>query len=150
MVRVISARPFDPRVTLEKMLKPLEAYQQRRDQALAALRVLPEEQETRFCWGGPGQFTLDDIPADVGVTVKIKDEKDDPEEEKKVLTWNESGRAFKKIRVENPDDPEQYVIITRIEDIDFKPPQEDIKEWTKHIHRFKLNHPQTRRKNPPR
>lgn len=137
---------YDPRVTLEKILRPIESYQQRRDQALAKLRAPPteEEEESEICWGGPGSFTFDEID---GGGIKT----DPPDEEEPVggggtHGWTEIGRAWQNIRVENPDDSEQYVIVQRIDWISFTPPGGDPRTWNTGSHKFTLKHPEQKKR----
>lgn len=60
-------------------------------------------------WGGPSEFAFDTFRADarnIGFN-----EKDDDKKPKRVrYGFNEDGRGWKDVRVENPQDPDQYVI----------------------------------------
>jgi hypothetical protein len=49
------------------------------------------------------------------------DDKDD--EEEPVIDWHELARTTSDVRVENPDDSEQYVIVQRVETITFQTPE---------------------------
>jgi len=49
------------------------------------------------------------------------DDKDD--EEEPVIDWHELARTTSDVRVENPDDSDQYVIVQRVETITFQTPE---------------------------
>ncbi|MBB2841263.1 UNVERIFIED_ORG: hypothetical protein GGE64_005045 [Rhizobium etli] len=48
---------------------------------------------------------------------------DEDEEEEPVIDWHELARTTSDVRVENPDDSEQYVIVQRVETITFQTPE---------------------------
>lgn len=125
---------------LEKISGPFESFRERRDQALARLRAPPgETQEATLCWGGPGNYQFSTTAEQGGGfnTRDPKDDKDDPKE--KVLEWHETSRKTKTVRVENPEDSEQYVMVKRIEKIAFRSPSE--KPFLGKIHLFTLKNP---------
>jgi hypothetical protein len=49
-----------------------------------------------------------------GVTFILEDDQDPPEKETLVFEEQPTLRKTEDVRVENPDDPEQYVIVQRI------------------------------------
>jgi len=61
----------------------------------------------RICWGAVGDLpSPEPLP---GVSLVVK-----PNEE-----WKEWGRKSEPVRIENPDDPEQYIMDNRPKTIDF-------------------------------
>lgn len=48
---------------------------------------------------------------------------DEDEEEEPVIDWEEIARTTSDVRVENPDDSDQYVIVQRVETITFQTPE---------------------------
>lgn len=93
---------------------------------LLASRVKPGEGgEASATWGGPSQFVLPDgIDQDSsGLTVNIEEpEKTDPPPEVQVLEFTEVQRNVSEKRIENPDDPEDFVDVEVIDDITFAGP----------------------------
>jgi hypothetical protein len=81
--------------------------------------------EAIITWGASSQFiippitsaTLPDESDGRGVDVTLPD---DGGSGTPVVTWNEIARTTSDLRVENPEDPEQYVIIRRIESMTFE------------------------------
>ena len=63
--------------------------------------------EGLLCWGTAGSMPSPEQMPTVGFTVKY------PED------WGEQTRATRDIRIQNPDDPEQYVVDRRPATIDF-------------------------------
>lgn len=60
-------------------------------------------------WGGPSEFAFDTFRSDAkDIQFSNEDDKNKP----KRVRWsfNEEGRGWKDVRVENPQDPDQYVI----------------------------------------
>lgn len=113
-----------PMPTPERIIRPFEAFKERRDQRLAQLRAPPDaEHQAELCWGKPPK--LQDSPTDPGglkdtggTSVTTRQPEDEPPSppSNPTLVWREHDRKVKKIRVENPDDPEQYVMVERIEE----------------------------------
>lgn len=108
-----------PNVQLEDMLRQFTSIF-----SFSTPRVPPEpvieEPEAFIEWGGPSVFSFDDSFRDAanGITQRTDDD-DDPENE---LTYSETGRSTSDLRVENPDSPDQFVIVQRIESISFNGP----------------------------
>jgi len=147
-----SPASWSPDAKPEKIVRPFEAFRERRDQALERLRAVPGESfEAELCWG-----EASDLPgttaAERGGGFKTKKPGDEPEvsdepepgEDKKPrpkqerdLEWNEDSRKVKKIRVENPDDPEQYVMVERIEVLYMRAPSEQPFNGKRHMFTFK-------------
>lgn len=66
-----------------------------------------------------------------------EDPVEDPDKEEPIiadLVYDETARTTETIRVENPSDSAQYVIVERITSIDFRGPDN-------RIYRYNLNHP---------
>lgn len=93
-------------------------------------RVLPgvdpdyDPPEALITWGASSQFiippitspTLPDDGDGRGIDVTLPD---DDGSGPPVVTWNEIARTTSDLRVENPEDPEQYVVIRRIDSMTF-------------------------------
>lgn len=72
-------------------------------------QVLPE---ATIRWGKPSDFSVEeykDFVEGEGFSVRVED--DEPEPERERIKLQEEGRTWVDHRVENPDDPEQYVIL---------------------------------------
>lgn len=88
------------------------------------------EQEAEIRWGKPSNFNWSVTTPSGGfnpretVSGSHDDDEDDEGEEigPKTLEFNETARRVTTVRVENPEDAEQYVIVKRIEDITFDVP----------------------------
>jgi hypothetical protein len=100
-------------------------------------------------WGRPSRFEFLDPTGDTNPTVTINwPENPDCEdsilrpfaadgcdmEGTEVLEYDEVDRLETLVRVENPDDPDQYVMVARIEKILFQGPDG-------RYHQFNYNHP---------
>lgn len=87
-----------------------------------ALRELPREDEIAdLRWGKPADFLLVAgglLPVtepEVTVIWPDNDEgAEDDDEEEPVIEYDEVSRVEEEIRVENPDDADQYVIVARV------------------------------------
>lgn len=85
------------------------------------------EQAAEIRWGKASSFqwSVTNPPAGGSVTVRLPD--DEPEEPvpgPRTLEFDETTRTVQNIRVENPSDSEQYVIVQRINDITFRGPSD--------------------------
>jgi hypothetical protein len=82
-----------------------------------APEVPPPQPEAFASWGAPSEFDFDDSfkkRARTLIVFKVND--GDPP----ALGYDEVLRDTEDVRIENPDDPEQFVIVQRIKSIDFK------------------------------
>lgn len=92
--------------------------------------VAVPEQEAEIRWGQPSSFqwsvTSPPKTGGGGVVVRPRDDEDDPEGEAGPITviYEEIGQltVTEDVRVENPDDESQYVIVERILDIQWLTP----------------------------
>lgn len=95
---------------------------------LVALRELPREnQEADLRWGKPANFLRlvsggVEVPEQPTLIViwPENSEEEETEQEPPPLVYNEESRVVETIRVENPDDSEQYVDVERITSIVFR------------------------------
>ncbi|WP_027037873.1 hypothetical protein [Mesorhizobium ciceri] len=82
-----------------------------------ALARVPAEGdgEAHFRFGGPSSFTLTqpDAKSNPGTTVTWPDDgnQDDEPKDIHIIEFDEVSRCWETIRVENPDDAEQYVMV---------------------------------------
>lgn len=73
----------------------------------------PVEPEAFIRWGGPSAFSYDDSFRDIangGVSFHTDDDDDEAPE----VSYTETGRSTSDVRVENPDDPDQFVIVQKV------------------------------------
>lgn len=82
--------------------------------------VLPE---AFLRWGGPSQFNFSDSFRDKANNPFGFHTKDEPNDENVVYQFTETGRNTSQVRVENPDDPDQFVIVEQINAIEFSGPK---------------------------
>ena len=66
--------------------------------------------ETAVCFGASGRWNVRDRDQVSRPRLKLKGD-DDPDAE--VVQMNEVAKDLEEVRVENPDDPEQYIITKR-------------------------------------
>jgi hypothetical protein len=129
----------------EKVVRPFEAFRERKDQALERLRAVPGESfEAELCWGeAPSNFpgTSDDPSS--GFSTSQPDDEDEPAEPGPAgdLAWTEewekNKRNTEKIRVENPDDAEQYVMVERLKVLYMRAPSQAPFNGRRHKFTFK-------------
>lgn len=91
--------------------------------ALDRVPAVDNSGEADFSIGGPARFTLTtpDQRTNPGTTVNWppEDPPDDPKDGIVIDDFDYVDRSVEKIRVENPDDAEQYVIVERILEVMF-------------------------------
>jgi hypothetical protein len=136
----------------EKIVRPFEAFRERKDQALERLRAVPGESfEAELCWGEepdfPGTPDADQTSGfraeAVGYGFNTKDpppeEPEEPAERDLAWSeeWNNNRRDTEKIRVENPDDAEQYVMVERLKVLYMRAPREQPFNGKRHKFTFK-------------
>lgn len=101
----------------------------------------PEElPDAHIRWGKESEFNSETIfrrkARVVGVGLGDDDDEEPPERER--LTFSEEGRAWEDLRIENPDDPEQYGIMRVTVGAVFRAPN-----GAQHIYQFnsQASHP---------
>jgi hypothetical protein len=109
------------------------------------------EEEGEIIWGKPSQFqwSASDPAHDQHDRIIIVGDGGGPgpppdeDEETRYIDYNEivAERVTEDIRVENPSDSAQYVMVRRINEITFQGPNEGSKGQIEVFHRFILNHP---------
>lgn len=103
----------------EEIVRPfvsVESFSKRR-----VVVEVREEPEAFLAWGQPSQFSFEDNFRDLANTGR-RFKVDDPDDEDNVEKFTETGRDVTEVRVENPDDPDQFVIVERIDKINFNAP----------------------------
>lgn len=119
--------PHQGRVFLERTVRPfVEVYGIQPETPVKPKRLLPgHDTEAYSEWGTTSNFTsqsdneeLVDTKGGGGGTSGFEVIPSD-DEDKKDKTLTESSRAVEEIRIENPDDSDQYVIVERITFMDF-------------------------------
>lgn len=87
------------------------------------------EQVSEIRWGKASSFQWSVTappPLSEGTGVRFDpdrdEDEDDPAPTSRTLEFDETARSVENIRVENPSDSEQYVIVQRINDITFRGP----------------------------
>lgn len=95
--------------------------------ALSARPPVDDSGEADLRWGKKSRFELVDPQQIFGFRVRYANNGDgqqteEPPPEVNVLDFNEVQRAVEEIRVENPEDSQQYVIVERVAWIIFNGP----------------------------
>ena len=117
----------------ERMVRPFLdplAAQRLLDRQLRRRRKIGETTEAAITWGGPSDFAVGDgsLP-----TVQLQtggEQQQDPGLLGQVTrTYSEIGRQTETVRVENPDDPSQYVEVERIKRISFSAPDGSVVQF---------------------
>lgn len=86
-------------------------------------RVPPLDLPEAFIeWGKSSEFSTDTFRSDAG-SVGFNTKDDDEEPERVRYSFSEEGRTFRDIRVENPQDPDQYIILRQATSIAFGGPE---------------------------
>ncbi|MEK9752502.1 MAG: hypothetical protein VW338_04725 [Rhodospirillaceae bacterium] len=111
---------------IEPLVRPFETgnpYADKLVNRLIARRPGPSDGEASLRWGGPSRF---EARAPEYPTITITGGSDDQdvidELDVPTLEFEEHERTVSEIRVENPDDPDQYVMVERIETITWRGP----------------------------
>jgi hypothetical protein len=119
---------------MERVIRPwVDVVSYPRVVVVPPIEILPE---VFLQWGGPSQFVVEgsesfrEVAKTPGLTLG---DDDDDDEEELIFTYNESGRNTSEKRIENPDDPDQYVMVEVIDEITFDHPTQKAKVV------FKLN-----------
>ena len=82
----------------------------------SAIPVPPEDDDTNITWGAPQDFEELGRPAfSIGWNVDYGDDENEDEDEDTpgTRTYREVGKDTEDVRVENPEDADQYVIVQR-------------------------------------
>lgn len=95
-------------------------------------RVPPENEdlEANIRWG-TGGTTPEVVPWNFITFDEGDEEPEDPEPEEQTITYDEVSRETEDIRVESPDDPEIYVMVTRIKTITFSSSENNVQRTFK-------------------
>lgn len=126
---MVSARPVYPgsSASLERITR--QGLGEDVLQRLAARRPEEVDAPATIRWGKSPKFTVRDpvVPEQPYFEViwpdKNEDDEDEPPDEVEIQNYTEFSRSVEVVRVENPDDPEQYVEVERIKSIIFAGPQ---------------------------
>lgn len=104
----------------EDMVRPFVSVDSfSRKRTIVEPREIPE---SFFEAGGPSQFSYQDTFRDLANGGRRFRTNDPPPGEDEPERWREQGRDVTEVRVENPDDPDQFVIVERIDKIRFQGP----------------------------
>lgn len=133
--------------SLEEMTRAAAERAQLRLEARLAIRPGAGDAEAVICAGGPSRFSILEPPPGEqkteprvttnwpspcetlsGIDDALSGEECDPEETP-VTLYTEVGRIEEKVRIENPDDADQYVIVARITSIQFSGPEGNILQF---------------------
>ncbi|MBX9757203.1 MAG: hypothetical protein K2Y29_00390 [Beijerinckiaceae bacterium] len=131
-VQQFSSPPFPQ---MERIVRPFRLIDSAPPAAAPTRQPLPgEEGEAFLAWGDTSRFIRPDLSEPVTSATpfgapgaRYKWEKEEPEDEDDetdddVSTYREISREVQKIRVQNPNDAEQYVMVERITSIKFSRP----------------------------
>ncbi len=117
-------QPQKSRLRPEKVVRPFIMVETQADTPVKPKRVLPgSDDEAYIEWGQTANFNASSEDNDPVENQEWRTEfevlpKD--EEKKEDITFTEQSRNEEEIRVENPDDPDSYVMVKRITEITFK------------------------------
>jgi hypothetical protein len=112
-----------PPAAIEEIVRPFTAVSS--TPSPARVPSIPAEiaPEAFIRWGAKSTFTTEDFRADAqglrGVSVEDDDEEPVPRAR---YVYQEEGRAWEDLRVENEDDPDAYVVVRRVWEIAFTGP----------------------------
>lgn len=116
--------------SFERIVRPSVKIESHLRDRTPAPEIVPEE-EAEIRWGGPSSFqwSVTNPPTNSGPSINVKpndDEEEPTEPEDKILVFDEiaANTETEDVRVENPEDSEQYVIVERILNIFFLSPPE--------------------------
>lgn len=128
----ITLTPFFPDRTLSRLAPErfvrssvtIESFL--RDRSAKPAEVPEQEAEIRWGKASNFQWSVSNPPATNGggFTVRPGDEDDETPPVASTLEFEEVHRTTENIRVENPSDSEQYVIVQRINDITWSVPSD--------------------------
>lgn len=102
-------------IRLESVTRP-SAGERVLQEALARVPKVDNSGDADFSIGGPSSFTItepDGVNTNPGVSYQWPNDGNQNDEPKEVhiIEYDEVSRCWETIRVENPDDPEQYVMV---------------------------------------
>jgi hypothetical protein len=134
VVRRLS-QDFGPGAGLTALTDPA-AGQALLKRLLAKKQLADSDEVANIRWGKASRFTLIEPEAKKQPSVTVIWPDDDGEEEEPApVQWTEISRTEETIRVENPDDAEQYVMVARATSVLFR------KEDDGTMHQFNFNYP---------
>lgn len=121
ILRLDGTSVFDPyKVHFEGLVRQFVAIDSFRTPRVPA-EPPPVEPEAFIRWGGPSAFSYDDSFRDIANGGVRFDTDDDPDEDPE-LVYSETGRSTTDVRVENPDDPDQFVIVQKVQSMSLSGP----------------------------
>lgn len=101
---------------LEQIIRPFQtAFPQNRDRVIASTVKQPPE-IAQLQWGAAGQLPTATEENPPYLNFKVNDPSNDQ-------SLTEKSRTTQTVRVQNPDDPDQFVDVQRIQQIVFKAPK---------------------------
>jgi hypothetical protein len=126
----LSTQRFAARRAMEQIVRPFVTIDSSPPAPPTPRKPLPGEGGEAFdSWGGPSRFSRPDISDPIesptrvgGGGFKVEWPKDDKQDSERVRVYSEIRRETEEVRVENPDDEDQYVMVERIKSIDFSTP----------------------------
>jgi hypothetical protein len=131
MVRNFTGASFYSGPQMERIVRPFVVIDSKPYDPPAPRQPLPGENDLAFIsWGAPSRFITPQLTQPVTSSSRFgsggfrvtwpEDEKPQKSEVNRI--YAEISRTVDTIKVENPDDPEQYVMIERIDEIEFRAP----------------------------
>ena len=98
--------------SLSKIVRPsqLERVLQRFEKSIPADL---DDGETTGCIGAPSQFQINDPVQTNGIRWQVSFPDDEEEDPIEIEWYQEVAKSLVTVRVENPDDPQQYIITKR-------------------------------------
>lgn len=107
----------------------MRELRKKRDQRVYTKPPRGETGEASIRWGAQSDFNYSPgvTQSGAGFTLKPDENPTQPTNRPREIIWSEVSRRTQRKRVENPDDPDQYVIVARITQIVFSTPQGNVK-----------------------
>ena len=138
-------------IEYEPLVRPYEAsdpYATSKIRRLIARRPGPFDGEATARWGRPANFETR-APDTVSHTIQWPEDEEEIEVQVPEMIFDELDREEEEVRVENPDDPEQYVIEARPTQVRFLGPDlrpdyllEDGLRFSQIIYTFNYEYPE--------
>lgn len=100
-------------LSMERIVRPFDRAERILQRVIDSRPPERDDSETDIRWGAASRFQLTDPeqPTNPSVSVQggINDPEEEPEQPPYIPVYTEIDKKLEAVRIENPDDPEQYV-----------------------------------------
>lgn len=129
------------KVTIEKIVRPFVYDSPLSKQAVARRTNTTPDDDATLTWGNTQAFNFKQLGINIEIVNDDNPNEDEPVagEAEKYYDFQEFSRETEDVRVENPSDAEQYVIVQRITEIVFRGPPEGPHHETQTFWRFTID-----------